>query len=57
MSCKLSAMKKKTLLQLDAIKVVIVFFNVDINAKKYAQWIAKKCTIQIKVRDILVHAN
>jgi hypothetical protein len=50
-------MKKKTLLQLDAIKVVIVFFNVDINAKKYAQWIAKKCTIQIKVRDILVHAN
>jgi hypothetical protein len=53
----LSAIKKKIRLQLNAIKIVIVFFNVDINAKKYAQWIANKCTIQIKERDILVHAK
>ena len=57
MSCKLSAMKKKTLLQLVAKKLVIVFFNVDINARKYAQWIANICTIQIKKKDILVHAK
>jgi hypothetical protein len=50
-------MKKKTLLQLVAKKLVIVFFNVDINARKYAQWIANICTIQIKKKDILGDIN
>ena len=57
MSCILSAIKKKTQLQLNAINIVNVFFNVDINVIKNAYMIANKCTIKIKKRDILVHAK